>query len=104
MSTWPTCCAGRWATRASRAADKDPANWPDLMRREWAGDGGTAAAAGHRKELPPGWPARGRALDAFQPDVVLVWGDDQYENFREEVVPPFCVLGLRRDRGRPVQA
>jgi hypothetical protein len=24
--------------------------------------------------------------------VVVVWGDDQYENFREEVVPPFCVL------------
>jgi hypothetical protein len=22
----------------------------------------------------------------------VVWGDDQYENFREEVVPPFCVL------------
>ncbi|MDT5348010.1 MAG: hypothetical protein QOH91_1297, partial [Mycobacterium sp.] len=21
-----------------------------------------------------------------------VWGDDQYENFREEVIPPFCVL------------
>ena len=23
---------------------------------------------------------------------MVVWGDDQYENFREEVVPPFCVL------------
>jgi hypothetical protein len=23
---------------------------------------------------------------------VVVWGDDQYEHFREEVVPPFCVL------------
>jgi hypothetical protein len=24
--------------------------------------------------------------------VLVVWGDDQYENFREEAVPPFCVL------------
>ena len=32
------------------------------------------------------------ALDEFAPDVVVVWGDDQYENFREEVIPPFCVL------------
>ena len=24
---------------------------------------------------------------------MLVWGDDQYENFREDIVPPFCVLG-----------
>jgi hypothetical protein len=31
-------------------------------------------------------------LDAFRPDVVLVWGDDQYENFREQVIPPFCFL------------
>jgi Catalytic LigB subunit of aromatic ring-opening dioxygenase len=84
----------RWTLRDSDipAAEKDPANWPALMRREWADDGGTAAAAAHRKELR-GHLARCRAaLDAFQPDVLVVWGDDQYENFREEVVPPFCVL------------
>jgi len=74
------------------AAEKDPANWPELMRREWAGDGGAAAAAGHRKELRAGLARTREALDVFQPDVVLVWGDDQYENFREEVVPSFCVL------------
>ncbi|MBN9097912.1 MULTISPECIES: hypothetical protein [unclassified Pseudonocardia] len=32
------------------------------------------------------------ALDAFAPDVVLVSGDDQYETFREEVVPSFCLM------------
>jgi hypothetical protein len=30
------------------------------------------------------------ALEEFQPDAVLVFGDDQYENFREDVVPTFC--------------
>src|SRR5438046_3017252 len=31
-------------------------------------------------------------LDAFEPDFVLVWGDDQYENFREDGVAPFALL------------
>jgi hypothetical protein len=56
------------------------------------GDRGTAAAAGHRKQLVEDLARTRRALDEFRPDVVLVWGDDRYENFREEVVPPFCVL------------
>ena len=35
-----------------------------------------------------------KALDDFNPDLVLIWGDDQYENFREDIIPAFCVLGL----------
>ena len=31
-------------------------------------------------------------LDAFEPDFVLLWGDDQYENYREDCVPPFSIL------------
>jgi hypothetical protein len=90
---------------------KDPASWPELMRHEWADDGGTAAAAAHRQELRDGLARCRKALDAFEPDVLVVWGDDQYENFREEVVPPFCVLAypdlevhpfeLMNERGSP---
>ena len=35
-----------------------------------------------------------KALDDFNPDLVLIWGDDQYENFREDIIPAFCVFGL----------
>lgn len=73
-------------------AEKDPANWPALMREEWGTDQGVAAAAGHRKALVDNLARCRAALDDFKPDVVVVWGDDQYENFREEVIPPFCVL------------
>jgi hypothetical protein len=73
-------------------AEKDPANWPAAMREEWGDDRGRASAAGHRAQLLDGLRRCRAALDDFQPDVVVVWGDDQYENFREEVVPPFCVL------------
>ena len=31
------------------------------------------------------------ALDAFNPDFVLMWGDDQYENFREDIIPAYCI-------------
>jgi len=71
---------------------KDPANWPAPMRAEWGNDGGVASAARHRKLLVENLSRCRDALDEFAPDVVVVWGDDQYENFREEVVPPFCVL------------
>src|SRR5581483_10068525 len=30
-------------------------------------------------------------LDAFHPDFVVMFGDDQYENFKDDVLPPFCV-------------
>lgn len=70
----------------------DPASWPERMRVEWSDDGGTAAAAAHRAALRAGLARCRAALDAFRPDVVVVWGDDQYENFREEVIPAFCVL------------
>jgi hypothetical protein len=34
------------------------------------------------------------ALDSFSPDFILVWGDDQYEDFREDGVAPRCVFAL----------
>jgi hypothetical protein len=71
---------------------KNPANWPAPMRAEWGADRGVAAAAHHRKLLVENLARCRDALDEFAPDVMVVWGDDQYENFREEVIPPFCVL------------
>jgi hypothetical protein len=74
------------------AEAKDPGNWPAKMRAEWGADNGVSAAAQHRKLLVENLARCREALDAFAPDVLVVWGDDQYENFREEVIPPFCVL------------
>jgi hypothetical protein len=74
------------------AAEKDTASWPASMRADWSDDNGAAAATAHRRALTDGLARVRTALDEFDPDIVVVWGDDQYENFREEVVPPFCVL------------
>ena len=41
------------------------------------------------------------ALDAFNPDFILIFGDDQYENFREGGVPAFGVFALDEIDSRP---
>lgn len=75
---------------------RDPSGWPAEMRAEWGDDQGTAAAARHRAAMV-GWMEKTRAaLDDFNPDFVLIWGDDQYENFREDIVPPYCVSAFDR--------
>ena len=70
---------------------RDPANWPEAMRAEWGNDEGVSAAARHRERLVGAMMKTRKALDDFKPDFVLIWGDDQYENFKEDVVPPYCV-------------
>ncbi len=74
------------------AERKDPRNWSVLAQEEWGDDEGATAAGGHRAALRAGLDKCRQALDEFEPDLLLVWGDDQYENFREEVIPSFCVL------------
>jgi hypothetical protein len=76
---------------------KNPDNWPPAMREEWGDDEGRTSAPKHRDAIVLGMREARKALDAFKPDAVLVWGDDQYENFREDVIPPFCVLAYQED-------
>src|SRR5207247_10327645 len=66
-----------------------------------ADDAGAAAAARHRERLVAGFRRCRRALDEFAPDFVVIFGDDQYENFREDLIPPFCVFGLDEILLRP---
>jgi hypothetical protein len=73
------------------AARKDPANWPAPMRAEWGRDEGRSAATAYRTSLLHGMRRVRAALDAFAPDVVVIWGDDQHENFQADGIPAFCV-------------
>ena len=71
---------------------KNPLNWPEPMRVEYGDDAGYAAAVRLRRRMVAGFRQLRAELDAFNPDFVVIWGDDQYENFREDIIPPFCVL------------
>ena len=71
---------------------KNPANWPEPMRAEYGQDEGYASAVRLRQRMVAGFRRLRAELDEFNPDFVVIWGDDQYENFREDIIPPFCVL------------
>lgn len=73
-------------------AVKDPAGWPAPMRAEWGDDEARSSAAAHRAVLRAGFAAQRAALEAFAPDVILVWGDYQYENFKEDLIPAYGLL------------
>jgi hypothetical protein len=79
---------------------REPAGWPAPMRREWGDDEGLSAAAAHRATLIAHFRRARRLLDEFRPDVVVIWGDDQYENSTEDVIPAFCVLAYERIEAR----
>jgi hypothetical protein len=80
---------------------RDPARWPEPMRREWGDDDGATAAAEHRRRSVAALRTLRGALDQFKPDVVMIFGDDQYENFIEDIVPPFCLYLTDRMESRP---
>lgn len=80
---------------------KNPINWPEAMRVEYGEDEGLEAAKLHRERLVNGFRIQRAEIDAFNPDFVLIWGDDQYENFKEDIIPPFCVLAYDQMEGHP---
>jgi hypothetical protein len=87
--------------RVSPELFADHSRWPAVMREEWGNDAGAAAAREHERRLLQGFATMRAQLDAFKPDVVLIWGDDQYENFRNDCVPAFCVYMFDELECRP---
>ena len=78
-----------------------PESWPEAMRQEWGTDEGLAAARRHREESVAWFRKARQRLDEFAPDFVVIWGDDQYENFKEDIIPPFCVMAYDAIEHRP---
>ena len=80
---------------------KTPAAWPEQLGAELGNDWGAATAARYREIYRRHFAEARRALDDFKPDVIIMWGDDQYENFKEDIVPPFAVLAYEDQDIRP---
>ena len=80
---------------------RHPGGWPAPMRQEYGNDAGATAAERHREALLAGFRNARRVLDEFDPDFVVIWGDDQYENFKEDVIPPFCVMAYEEMTPKP---
>jgi hypothetical protein len=80
---------------------RTPDGWPEVMRREWGDDEGVSFAVRHRDEIMAEIRKARQALDEFQPDFVVMWGDDQYENFQADCVPAFCILAYDQFECQP---
>ena len=76
---------------------RDRRNWPAGMIEEVGNDMGLAAAGRHREKMWRNFRKLRQTIDEFAPDFIVVIADDQYENFKEDIIPPFCVYGLDRD-------
>jgi hypothetical protein len=73
---------------------QDPANWPEGMAEEIGDDKGVSSAAIYRDRMWGNFRKQREIIDEFDPDFIVVIADDQYENFKEDIIPPFCVFGL----------
>src|SRR5436190_20442810 len=83
---------------------KKPLNWPAGVRTEWGADEGVSAHRGHRRRLVEAFRKLRAEIEAFDPDFILMFGDDQYENFTEDIIPPFCVMAYPDLTSHPFKA
>ncbi len=93
-ATWSRRRALRLQSPDLRPEFKDPENWPPQMRAEIGDDDGAKVAETYWNELVRGFREARKAIDDFDPDFVLIYGDDQYEAIREDLVPPFTVFAI----------
>jgi len=70
------CLADPALPEKFRSAD----NWPRPMREQWGEDDGQAHSDAHRQAMIEGFRRARRALEEFNPDFCVIWGDDQFEN------------------------
>lgn len=73
---------------------KDRSNWPPEMVAEMGSDEGLSASRRYRARMWENFRKLRALIDDFDPDFIVIFGDDQYENFQEDIIPPFCVFGL----------
>jgi len=61
---------------------RSPEGWHPTMREQWSTDEAPPTPRSIGSDMIHHFRKARAELDAFEPDFVLVWGDDQYENFR----------------------
>src|SRR5206468_12360977 len=71
---------------------KNPLNWPQGVRAEWGQDEGVSAHRERRRRLGGGLRKRLREVRSVAADVMLMFGDDQYEHFTADSIPPLCEM------------
>src|SRR4029078_8007510 len=55
---------------------RDSSNWPEPRRREWREDEGITAHKAHKALVFDAFRRIREEIDAFEPDFIVMWGDD----------------------------
>jgi len=76
-------------------------NWPEEMQAEYRRE--AECAAEHQERHVKAMNEVRRRIDDFNPDAVIIFGDDQYENFKEDVIPPFNMYCMDSFHSRPFE-
>ena len=80
---------------------KDPSNWPEGMQAEYRDE--VERASEHQRRHRAALKEVRAIIDDFQPEAVIIFGDDQYENFKEDVIPPFNMFCMDAFHSRPFE-
>src|SRR3989442_4918131 len=75
------------------AALKDPRHWPEGVRAEWGEDEGVSAHREHPPRVVEGLRTLRAEIEGLAPDLILMFRDDLYENFTEDIISALCVMG-----------
>ncbi|MBV1906333.1 MAG: hypothetical protein KUG75_09675 [Pseudomonadales bacterium] len=78
---------------------RKPENWPKGMQEEWEDE--AAQAEMHQLRHKTALKEVRKVIDDFAPDAILMFGDDQYENFKEDIIPPFNMYCMDEFPARP---
>ena len=78
---------------------KQPSSWPAPMQDEWNNE--LERATVYQERLSGAFKTVRKAIDDFKPDAVVIFGDDQYENFREDIIPPFNIFAYDEFTSQP---
>src|SRR5258708_35871455 len=73
---------------------KDRANWPREMLAELGSDEGRASIGRYRERMWANFRKQRQMIADFAPDFIVLLGADQYEHFREAIIPRFFAFGL----------
>ena len=71
------------------------------MQAEWENE--TELSYVHQEELIAGLRKTREAIDEFNPEAVIIFGDDQYENYKEDLIPPFNIICMDEFNARPLR-
>jgi len=64
---------------------------PPQLLQELGEDNGLSQDIVDQQRVVDAFAVLRERLHAWEPDVVLIIGDDQAENFRQDNLPPFCI-------------